>query len=154
MERETFVMAIRQLSAAAEIAAAAGPQDFRFDAFRQLAFFRRYDDSGFSYTVVSTSNYELFLRTAEAALTMGRGEVNFRRLSRFLSKTARSYHRPRICRAHTALQRRQQQSYRLRPLDGLSLASVSERESRHAKPFESNDPQNGEPTQRERRLPI
>ncbi len=75
MERATFVMAVRQTCAAAEIAAQAGPQDFRFDAFQLLAFFRRYDDWGLSQTLVSTSNDELFLRTAEAALTMaGRNE--------------------------------------------------------------------------------
>ncbi|MFL9912855.1 hypothetical protein [Paraburkholderia sp. RL17-337-BIB-A] len=75
MESTTFVMVIRQLSAAAEIAAKAGPQDVRVDAFRLLASFRRYDDSGLSQTLVSTSNDELFLRTAEAALTMaGRNE--------------------------------------------------------------------------------
>lgn len=75
MERATFVMAIRQLCAAAQIAAKAGPQDFRFDAFQLLAFFRRYDDSGLSRKTGSTSNDELFLRTAEAALTMaGRNE--------------------------------------------------------------------------------
>ncbi|MGF6871448.1 hypothetical protein [Paraburkholderia sp. MM5477-R1] len=75
MERSTFVTAIRQLSAAAEIAAKAGPQDFRFDAFQLLAFFRRYDDSGLSHKAGSTSNDELFVRTAEAALTMaGRNE--------------------------------------------------------------------------------
>ena len=75
MEHAAFVTAIRQLSAAAEISANAGPQDFRFDALQVLAFFRRYDNSGLGQTAVSTSNDELFLRTAEAALTMaGRNE--------------------------------------------------------------------------------
>lgn len=75
MERTTFVTAIRQLSAAAEIAAKSGPQDFRFDAFQLLAFFRRYDDSGVSLMTISTSNDALFLQTAAAALTMaGRNE--------------------------------------------------------------------------------
>jgi hypothetical protein len=67
--------AIQQLCAAAEIAANAGPLESRFDAFQLLAFFRRYDDSGLSQTAVPTSNDELFVRTAEAALAMaGRKE--------------------------------------------------------------------------------
>ncbi|NYH15550.1 hypothetical protein [Paraburkholderia bryophila] len=75
MDRAAFLVAIRQLCAAADIAAKAGPQDLRFAAFQSLAFFRRYDDTGLSRTAASTSNDELFLRTAEAALTMaGRNE--------------------------------------------------------------------------------
>ncbi|WCM23518.1 hypothetical protein NDK50_21870 [Paraburkholderia bryophila] len=79
MDHAAFLVAIRQLCAAADIAAQAGPQNLRFDAFQLLAFFRRYDDAGLSHASssasASTSNDELFLRTAEAALTMaGRNE--------------------------------------------------------------------------------
>lgn len=75
MDHATFLVAIRQLCAAADIAAKAGPQDLRFGAFELLACFRRYDDAGFNRAAVSTSNDELFQRTAEAALTMaGRNE--------------------------------------------------------------------------------
>ncbi|MFM0645880.1 hypothetical protein PQR14_16270 [Paraburkholderia bryophila] len=77
MDHAAFLVAIRQLCAAADIAAKAGPQDLRFDAFQSLALFRRYDDAGLSRasSSASTSNDELFLRTAEAALTMaGRNE--------------------------------------------------------------------------------
>jgi hypothetical protein len=79
MDHAAFLVAIRQLCAAADIAAKAGPQDLRFDALQSLAFFRRHDDAGLGRTSSpgSTSNDELFLRTAEAALTMaGRNEFS------------------------------------------------------------------------------
>ena len=75
MERSEFVTAIRQLDAAAQILAKAGPRDSEFDAFQLLAFFRRYDDVGPGLEAVVTSDDELFARTAQAALTMaGRNE--------------------------------------------------------------------------------
>jgi hypothetical protein len=75
MERSEFVTAIRQLDAAAEILAKAGPQDWEFDAFRLLAFFRQYDNLGPGLEAFVTSDDELFARTAQAALTMaGRNE--------------------------------------------------------------------------------
>ncbi len=75
MERSEFETAIRQLNAAAEILAKAGPQDWKFDAFQLLAFFRRYDNPGPGLEAVVTSDDELFARTAHAALTMaGRNE--------------------------------------------------------------------------------
>ncbi|PQV53910.1 hypothetical protein [Paraburkholderia sp. BL21I4N1] len=75
MDHATFLAAIRQLCAAADIAARAGPQNLQFDAFQLLACFRRYDNAGLSRAAASTSHDELFQRTAEAALTMaGRNE--------------------------------------------------------------------------------
>ncbi|MGV2289674.1 hypothetical protein AAHK20_13270 [Trinickia sp. YCB016] len=75
MERSEFLAATRQLSAAAEILAKSGPQDWRFDAFQMLAFFRRFDQLGLGLNAVETSDDELFARTGEAALTMaGRSE--------------------------------------------------------------------------------
>jgi hypothetical protein len=75
MERAEFLTAARQLAAAAEILAKAGPEDWRFDAFQMLAFFRRYDDPGSGAHPLATSNDELFARTGHAALTMaGRNE--------------------------------------------------------------------------------
>lgn len=49
MERSGFLAATRQLAAAAEILARAGPRDGRSDAFQVPAFFRRFerlDESG------------------------------------------------------------------------------------------------------------
>jgi hypothetical protein len=75
MERSEFATAIRQLGAAAEILAKAGPQDWQFDAFQLLGFFQRYDKPGLGLEAVATSDDELFARTAQAALTMaGRNE--------------------------------------------------------------------------------
>ncbi|MGF6596322.1 hypothetical protein P3T23_001029 [Paraburkholderia sp. GAS448] len=75
MERSEFIAATRQLAAAAEILAWAGPQDWRFDAFEMLASFRRYDHPGLGLNAVATSDDELFARTGHAALTMaGRNE--------------------------------------------------------------------------------
>ncbi|CAE6732223.1 hypothetical protein [Paraburkholderia domus] len=75
MERSAFLAATRQLAAAAEILAKAGPEDWRFDAFQTLAFFRRYDNPGPSLNAVATSDDELFARTGHAALTLaGRNE--------------------------------------------------------------------------------
>lgn len=75
MERAEFLAATRQLAAAAEILAKAGPQDWRSDAFQMLAFFRRYDQPGAGSNAVVTSDDDLFARTGHAALTMaGRNE--------------------------------------------------------------------------------
>jgi hypothetical protein len=75
MDRSEFIAATRQLAAAAEILAKVGPQDWRFDAFQMLAFFRRYDHPGLGLNAVATSDDELFARTGHAALTMaGRNE--------------------------------------------------------------------------------
>ncbi|ANB76843.1 hypothetical protein [Paraburkholderia phytofirmans] len=75
MERAEFLAATRQLVAAAEILAKAGPQDWRSDAFQMLAFFRQYDHPGAGSNAVATSDDALFARTGHAALTMaGRNE--------------------------------------------------------------------------------
>ncbi len=75
MNRSEFLQATRQLAAAAEILAKAGPEDSRFDALRMLEFFRRCDRCGTGLNVVATSDDELFSRTGHAALTMaGRNE--------------------------------------------------------------------------------
>ncbi|MFM0336189.1 hypothetical protein [Paraburkholderia fungorum] len=75
MNRSEFLQTTRQLAAAAEILAKAGPEDSRFDAFEMLAFFRRYDHPGPGLNVAATSDDELFVRTGHAALTMaGRNE--------------------------------------------------------------------------------
>lgn len=75
MERAEFLAAIRQLAAAAEILARAGPQNLQSDAFRMLAFFRQYEHAGAGLTAPATSDDTLFARTGHAALTMaGRNE--------------------------------------------------------------------------------
>ena len=75
MNRSEFLQATRQLAAAAELLAKAGPQESRFDAFELLAFFRGYDHPGPELNVAATSDDELFVRTGHAALTMaGRNE--------------------------------------------------------------------------------
>jgi hypothetical protein len=75
VERSTFLAASRKLAAAAEILAKVGPQDWRFDAFQMLAFFRQFDQVGSALNAVETSDDELFARTGDAALTMaGRNE--------------------------------------------------------------------------------
>ena len=75
MERSTFLAASRKLTAAAEILATVGPQDWRSDAFQMLAFFRQFDQVGSALDAVETSDDELFARTGDAALTMaGRNE--------------------------------------------------------------------------------
>jgi hypothetical protein len=75
MDRSEFLLATRQLTAAAEILAKAGPQDSRLDALEMLDFFRRYDRPGVALDVVATSDDELFASTGHAALTMaGRNE--------------------------------------------------------------------------------
>ncbi|MFM0553206.1 hypothetical protein P0D69_19845 [Paraburkholderia sediminicola] len=75
MDRTEFLQATRQLAAAAEILAKAGPKDSRFDASQMLAFFRQYDRPGAGVSAVATSDDELFVRTGQAALTMaGRNE--------------------------------------------------------------------------------
>ena len=75
MEHSEFLTAIRQLDAAAKILVKAAPQDWQFDAFQLLAFFRRYDNPGPGLKAAATSDVELFACTAQAALTMaGRNE--------------------------------------------------------------------------------
>ncbi|MFM0213460.1 hypothetical protein PQQ96_39415 [Paraburkholderia sediminicola] len=75
MERSEFLAATRQLAAAAELLAKAGPEGGRSDAFQMLAFFRRYDHPGPGLNTVATSNDELFASTGHAAITMaGRNE--------------------------------------------------------------------------------
>ncbi|MFM0063873.1 hypothetical protein [Paraburkholderia aspalathi] len=75
MERSEFLAVTRQLAAAAELLAKAGPDEWRLDAFQMLAFFRRYDQPGAGSNAVVTSNDELFASTGHAALTMaGRNE--------------------------------------------------------------------------------
>jgi hypothetical protein len=75
MKPADFLVATRQLAAAAELLAKGGPQDRRSDASEMLAFFRRYDQIGSGLERAVTSNDELFALTAQAALTMaGRNE--------------------------------------------------------------------------------
>ncbi|MFM0166461.1 hypothetical protein P0D75_28550 [Paraburkholderia sediminicola] len=75
MERSEFLAATRQLAAAAELLAKAGPEDGRSDAFQMLAFFRRYDHPGAGLNAVATSDDALFAQTGHTALTMaGRNE--------------------------------------------------------------------------------
>jgi hypothetical protein len=75
MERSEFLAATRQLAAAAELLAKAGPEDGRSDAFQMLAFFCRYDQPGIGLNTVATSDDALFAQTGHAALTMaGRNE--------------------------------------------------------------------------------
>jgi hypothetical protein len=75
MERSEFLAATRQLAAAAELLAKAGPEDGRSDAFQMLAFFRRYDHPGVGLNALATSDDALFAQTGHAALTMaGRNE--------------------------------------------------------------------------------
>jgi hypothetical protein len=75
MEPAEFLAATRQLAAAAEILAKAGPQTWQSDAFQMVAFFRQYDHPGSGLNAVVTSDNALFARTAHAALTMaGRNE--------------------------------------------------------------------------------
>jgi hypothetical protein len=70
MDRTEFLQATRQLAAAADILAKAGPEDSRFDASQMLAFFRQYDRLGPRVAAVASSDDEL-----QAALTMaGRNE--------------------------------------------------------------------------------
>jgi hypothetical protein len=75
MEHLDFAAAIRQLSAAADLLASKGPQEWRLDAFGSIAVFRRYDPSRPASQRLVTSNDALFIQTAAAALTMaGRNE--------------------------------------------------------------------------------
>ncbi|QBQ99171.1 hypothetical protein [Paraburkholderia pallida] len=75
MDRSEFLLVTRQLAAAAQILATAGPQDRRADALQMLELFRRYDQIVSASHLVATSNDELFARTGHAALTMaGRNE--------------------------------------------------------------------------------
>jgi hypothetical protein len=68
MEPAEFLAATRQLAAAAEILAKAGPQTWQSDAFQMVAFFRQYDHPGSGLNAVVTSDNALFARTAHAAL--------------------------------------------------------------------------------------
>lgn len=73
MESPGTLVAIRQLCAAAEILANAGPSDKRSEALQALTLFRRFDRPDSADTV--TSDDGLFSLTAQAALTMaGRNE--------------------------------------------------------------------------------
>ena len=75
MKRSDFFAAIHQLGAAADILARNGPQEWQLDAFKLLSVFRRYDQSNLGLRPAVTSDDELFMRTAQAALTMaGRNE--------------------------------------------------------------------------------
>jgi hypothetical protein len=76
MERTDFSAALRQLSAAAEILAKAGPYEMRAEAVRLLAFFRTCDASGNrAERAVATSDDARFVQTAQAALALvGRNE--------------------------------------------------------------------------------
>lgn len=75
MKRSDFFVAIQQLGAAADILSKNSPQERRLDAFKLLSVFRRYDQSNLGLLPAVTSDDELFMRTAEAALTMaGRNE--------------------------------------------------------------------------------
>ncbi|MFM0223555.1 hypothetical protein [Paraburkholderia dipogonis] len=75
MDRSEFLLITRQLAAAAQILATAGPQDRRPDALQMLELFRRYEHPDTASHVVAPSNDELFARTGHAALTMaGRNE--------------------------------------------------------------------------------
>ncbi|CAE6734233.1 hypothetical protein [Paraburkholderia haematera] len=88
MEHTEFLAATRQLAAAAEILAKAGPQNSRSDALQMLAFFRGFDDPGPGLKAVATFDDTLFARTGHAALTMaGRNEFA---ASHALLKQARS----------------------------------------------------------------
>jgi hypothetical protein len=76
MKRIDFLAALRQLSAAAEILAKAGPDNLRADAVRLLAFFRTFDESGARAEQAGEAfNDALFVQTAQAALALvGRNE--------------------------------------------------------------------------------
>jgi hypothetical protein len=75
MKRSDFFAAIQQLGAAADILARNGPQEWQLDAFKLLSVFRRYDQSNLDLRPAVNSDDELFMRTAQAALTMaGRNE--------------------------------------------------------------------------------
>lgn len=88
MDRSEFLAAIRQLAAAAEILAKAGPREWESEAIQMLAFFRGYDDIGLGLNAVATSDHDLFVHTGQAALTLaGRDEFA---ASHALLKQARS----------------------------------------------------------------
>jgi hypothetical protein len=75
MNRSDFFAAIQQLSAAADILTRNGPQECQLDAFKLLSVFRQYDQSNPGSQPAVTGDDELFMRTAQAALTMaGRNE--------------------------------------------------------------------------------
>ena len=75
MKHSDFFAAIQQLSAAADILNRKGPQEWQPDAFKFLSVFRQYDQSNPGLQPSVTRNEELFMQTAQAALTMaGRNE--------------------------------------------------------------------------------
>jgi hypothetical protein len=89
MERNEFVAALRQLIAAAELLARAGPDDMRADGLRLLAYFRQFDEPSDGREQTSVKFDEaLFAQTAHAALALvGRNEFA---ASRALLEQARS----------------------------------------------------------------
>jgi hypothetical protein len=79
MEHAQFLVAARQLAAAADILAKSGPLAQRSDALQMLAQFggyeRRLEHSYSSSAEVSTTDDALFIQTAHAALSLvGRNE--------------------------------------------------------------------------------
>jgi hypothetical protein len=76
MERFDFLASLRQLAAAAEILAKAGPEDRRADALRLMTLFREYEGTGAATGRSGiTSDDMLFAQTAKAALELvGRNE--------------------------------------------------------------------------------
>jgi hypothetical protein len=75
LNRAAFLLAVRQLAAAAELLASTGPEDFRIDALQMLALFRRQEQLGAVSGAAATRNDDLFASTGQAALTLvGRHE--------------------------------------------------------------------------------
>ncbi|MGX7002269.1 hypothetical protein [Caballeronia sp. KNU42] len=75
MKHSDFFAAIQQLCAAADILSRQGPQEWQLDAFRLLSVFRRYNQSNPGLQPSVAFDDELFMQTAQAALTMaGRNE--------------------------------------------------------------------------------
>ncbi|GAB7521075.1 hypothetical protein [Paraburkholderia sp. 2C] len=75
MERIDIFTALRQLSAAAEILAKAGPDGMRADAVGLLEFFRTLEKSGGRIERDAALDGALFVQTAQAALALvGRNE--------------------------------------------------------------------------------
>jgi hypothetical protein len=75
LDRTEFLLATRQLAAAAELLAKAGPENLQIDALQMLALFRKHEYLSRDLSAVATNDDELFARTGQAALTMaGRKE--------------------------------------------------------------------------------
>jgi hypothetical protein len=75
MKHSDFFATIQQLSAAADILTRKGPQELQLDAFKLLSVFRQYNQSNPGSQPSVACDDELFMRTAQAALTMaGRNE--------------------------------------------------------------------------------